>query len=258
MLDHPSHPPPTKHPRAWRAWGLAFAVLSVLGGCYGLVAYIATLAGAFPIGASTPPLAPGLLAQPVAIYMHATFSGVAMIICGVQMLPSFRAWASYQTHRRLGRLYAGCVCVGAPSALALSTKAVGGAASTAGFAILGLLWLGTTLGGVYAACTHKHRLHARLMVHSSALCFSAVTQRMFLPIAIAMGIRSKDFDSGFAPPYSVISWACWVPNILLVELYFTYFKGSRDPLTWPEKLPLKAPSGTSALPPPARSTVSAA
>ena len=218
---------------AWKVWGLVFAIASVLVGLYGTGIYLITLGGAIPIGTTTPPLAFGLRQRPAATYIHAIVSGVALIICGLQMLPSFRAWTSYRTHRLMGRIYAVCVFVGAPAALVLSTTAVGGATSTVGFAILAVLWIATTLGGVVAACTHRQSLHARLMAHSSALCFAAAMQRAFLPIAIAIGARSENFDKGFALPYSIISWACWVPNIIAVEIYFLYFKGNSAPLLLP-------------------------
>jgi hypothetical protein len=235
----------------WRAWGLVFAVASVSVGLYGIGVYLAALGGAIPIGATTPPLALGLRQRPAVTYIHAIFSGIALIICGLQMLPSFRAWTPYSAHRWLGRIYVCCVLAGAPTALVLSTTAVGGITSTVGFAVLAVLWIASTVGGVFAACTHRQSLHARLMAHSSALCFAAAMQRTFLPIAIAMGARSADFDKGFALPYSVISWACWVPNVAAVELYYLYFKGDEAPLhlpaggTQPGKTITNAPPGTS-------------
>lgn len=214
---------------AWKAWGILFAFLSVGVALYAIGVYLATLGGAIPIGAIAVPLAPSLRKKPAAIYLHATVSGVALALCGLQMLPSFRACISYRAHRWLGRLYAACVCIGASSALVLSTTAVGGATSTAAFASLAVLWLLTTAGGIYAACTHRHRLHERLMSHSSALCFAAVTLRMYLPIALSIG----GAGAGFAQPYSVIAWACWVPNVLVVEAYYWLFKGAQAPMTLP-------------------------
>lgn len=214
---------------AWKAWGVLFAFLSVGVALYAIGVYLATLGGAIPIGAIAVPLAPSLRQKPAAIYLHATVSGVALAICGLQMLPSFRACTSYRTHRWLGRLYAICVCIGASSAIVLSTTAVGGATSTAAFASLAILWLLTTAGGVYAAFTHRHRLHARLMSHSAALCFAAVTLRLYLPIALRVG----GAGTGFAQPYSVIAWACWVPNVLVVEAYYWLCKGAQARLTLP-------------------------
>lgn len=117
----------------------------------------------------------------------------------------------------------------APSFLALSTTAVGGAISTAAFASLAVLWIATTAGGVFAACTHRHVLHARLMAHSSALSFAAVTLRIYLPIALRIGGAGE----GFARPYSIIAWTCWVPNVIVVEAYYWLFSGAKAPPTLP-------------------------
>lgn len=213
----------------WKIWGILFAFLSVGVALYAIGVYLATLGGAMQIGAIAVPLAPSLRQKPVAIYLHATVSGIALALCGLQMLPAFRAWTSYRTHRWLGRLYAVCVCIGASAALVLSTTAVGGTTSTAAFASLAVLWLLTTGGGVYAARTHRHRLHERLMSHSAALCFAAVTLRLYLPIALSIG----GAGTGFAKPYSVIAWACWVPNVLVVEAYYWLFQGAEAPMTLP-------------------------
>ena len=196
------------------AWGKTFVVFCTLVGCYAIGLYMTTLGGGVRIGAATPPLAPGLSSQPLAIYAHALASGSALIACGVQMLPSFRSWASAKTHRVLGWTYVCCVAVGAVSGAALSRTAVGGAPSTAGFACLAVAWAFTTGGAVYAARTGRAALHARLMSHSAALAFAAVTLRLYLPAAIFA--RKVSFET----VYSAISWLCWVPNVAAVEAWY--------------------------------------
>ena len=164
-----------------------------------------------PVGTATPPLAAGLRSQRAAIYVHAFASGSALILCGLQMLPAFRRGASAATHRALGWAYVCAVALGASSASALSRTAVGGAVSTAGFATLAALWVASTAGAVFARRTGRLALHARLAAHSAALAFAAVTLRLYLPAAIL----SKDF----ARTYSALSWLCWVPNVIVVEVW---------------------------------------
>lgn len=202
---------------------MAFAAVGV--GCYAIGVYCATLAGALKIGTLTSPLAPGLRSQPAAIYIHAFASGAALILCGLQIMPVFRQWTSVRTHRWLGRVYGVCVLFGGCSGLALSRTAVGGATSTAGFASLAVLWMTTTLAGSYAAYTGRVALHARLLSHSTALTFAAVTLRIYLPIAI--------FGGGpFEVVYSRIAWACWLPNVMLVEAWYWLgsTKGKQPPM----------------------------
>lgn len=193
-------------------WQKLFTPFAIGMGAYAISVYLTTASGTIPIGFLTPPLAMGLQSQPVAIYIHALCAGTALITCGLQMLPAFRCWASAGTHRVLGWLYVLCVIMGACSGAALSRTAVGGRVSTAGFAALACLWLGTTLGAVYARRVGRLHLHARLMTHSAACAFAAVTLRAYLPAAILY--------PPFSGPYSIISWVSWVPNVLLVEAWY--------------------------------------
>ena len=48
------------------------------------------------------------------------------------------------------------------------------------------------------------------MIGSYALTLAAVTLRIYLPLSLALGVP-------FANAYRVISWLCWVPNIILAE-----------------------------------------
>lgn len=200
-----------------RVLPFTFTVLCALVSAYALGLYAATLGGAVRLGDATPPLAPSLRAHPRTIYVHALSSGVALFIVGLQMLPAFRRSASLTTHRALGYAYASCVALGSVSGAVLSRTATGGAVSTAGFALLAAAWASTTGAAVYAARTGRLALHARLMSHSAALCFAAVTLRMMLPAAI-FAPRGVSFGQ----VYSVISWACWVPNVVAVELYYRF------------------------------------
>lgn len=213
---------------AWNAWFDTVGVLSSLVGAYGISQYLATLSGLVPIGAATPPLIPGLRSQPAAIYIHATASGVALIVCGLQILPSFRKWASLKTHRRVGWVYASCVTLGSISGMVLSLRAVGGAVSTVGFFSLAIAWFGTTAAAVYEARRGRVARHAYLMAHSTALCFAAVTLRMYLPLALVPG-------ANFASVYSKIAWLSWVPNVMAVELYHRYvaWHGTASKLAMP-------------------------
>jgi hypothetical protein len=192
-------------------WGAAVAAALASGvGCYALGVYAATLGGALPVGYLTPPLMAGLRASLPTIYFHALASGAALAVGALQALPSFRRWASLTTHRRLGRLYAGCAVVGSISGAVLSFRAVGGAVSTAGFFLLAVGWLGTTAAAVAGARAHDVPRHAYWAAHSMGLACAAVTLRVYLPLALVPG-------ADFASVYRVIAWACWVPNVLVVE-----------------------------------------
>jgi uncharacterized membrane protein len=136
------------------------------------------------------------------------------------MLGAFRGKASVATHRALGWAYVLCVTLGSISAGLLSRTAVGGMVSTIGFATLAALWAASTAGAILARRAGRIALHARLAAHSAALAFSAVTLRLYLPAAIL----SKDFGS----TYSALSWLCWVPNVLAVEVWCLCQRGGLD------------------------------
>ena len=50
------------------------------------------------------------------------------------------------------------------------------------------------------------------MVRSFALTFAAVTLRLYLGVSGASGVP-------FAVAYPLIAWACWVPNLVVAELW---------------------------------------
>jgi hypothetical protein len=50
------------------------------------------------------------------------------------------------------------------------------------------------------------------MARSAALTCAALTLRLYLPFPPALGFT-------FAEGYRFIAWACWVPNLLVVEYF---------------------------------------
>jgi hypothetical protein len=51
------------------------------------------------------------------------------------------------------------------------------------------------------------------MIRSFALTLAAVTLRIYLPLGIMLN------HGDFYTPYRAIAWLCWVPNLLLAELW---------------------------------------
>jgi hypothetical protein len=50
------------------------------------------------------------------------------------------------------------------------------------------------------------------MIRSFALTFAAVTLRLYLPFPMIWGFE-------FIEGYRIIAWLCWVPNLLIAELW---------------------------------------
>ena len=86
--------------------------------------------------------------------------------------------------------------------------ATGGLIPKIGFTGLGLTWLFTTFRGYTSVRKKDIETHQKMMVYSYAACFAAVTLRIWLPLL------SMSFGD-FLPAYRIVSWLCWIPNILV-------------------------------------------
>jgi len=115
-------------------------------------------------------------------------------------------------HRWLGRLYVVAVIVGALGAGMLAPGSKEGTVTHLGFGFLAIAWFGTTIAAYRAVRRRDLISHRRWMLRSYALTFAAVTLRVYLPFSEILGLP-------FGPSYQVISWLCWVPNLVLVELF---------------------------------------
>lgn len=86
-----------------------------------------------------------------------------------------------------------------------------------GFGILAVVWLLTTFMALETAREQRFKAHRKWMVRSYMLTLAVVTVRMVPTPAMFT-------DEQW---YPILSWACWVPNLILAELYLqiTNFKG---------------------------------
>ena len=50
------------------------------------------------------------------------------------------------------------------------------------------------------------------MIRSFALTLAAVTLRIYMPIGVTLN------QGEFTLPYTIIAWACWVPNLITAEI----------------------------------------
>jgi hypothetical protein len=144
-------------------------------------------------------------------YTHISLGGVALLTGWSQFLPRFRA-RHLDLHRTLGKIYVAAVMISGLAGLYVAFFATGGLVSSFGFGALAVLWVGTTwkaydLIRKRAPIEHKH-----WMIRSYALCFAAVTLRLWIPLFTA------GFHLPFMEAYPIIAWLCWVPNLLVAEL----------------------------------------
>jgi hypothetical protein len=147
---------------------------------------------------------------PVALSMHLA-GGVLALATGAWQLNTRIRSRHVGVHRGLGRLYVGAVIVGGVGGLMLAPGSQAGIVTHLGFGSLAIAWLGTTTAGYLAIRRQDQATHRRWMLRSYAITFAAVTLRIYLPLSQVLGLP-------FEPSYQVISWLCWVPNLLVVEL----------------------------------------
>ncbi|MBR7801744.1 DUF2306 domain-containing protein [Undibacterium fentianense] len=182
---------------------------SVAIAAYAVVAY-----AAFPLGSLVhPDMRTNFEQHRAIVYTHIFASCLALLIGPFQFSTQLRAifpiW-----HRRLGKIYL-ClgVLLGGVSGLVMANTAYGGIASNLGFGILALLWLYTGLSAYRSIRIGDINAHQRWMIRNFALSLAALSLRIYLPLILIFGLS-------FSFWYPIISWLCWVPNLIIAEWLF--------------------------------------
>jgi len=186
---------------------LTFGLMTFL--CVGVAVVSARyLAPGMPGGA--PPVTQNAFADPWLVW-HAGAALTALAIGPFQFLRR-RDGKRGAGHRALGAVYI-CAClVGAVSGFLLSIGTTAGPIAALGFGALAVAWFGANTLGLSAVLTGRYEEHRRWMIRSFALTLAAVTLRLYMPLAAGMGL-----DMGVA--YVAISYLCWIPNIVVAELF---------------------------------------
>ena len=160
-----------------------------------------------------PNIGANLMAKPW-IFVHAGAASTALLLGPFQFIARLRARRP-KLHRWMGRTYVAACLAGAASGLLLAAGCTAGPIAQAGFGLLAVCWFVANLQAWRLALAGRFAEHRRWMVRSFAMTFGAVTLRLYLPIAPAMG-----YD--FMPAYVAISWLAWVPNLMVAELYLNW------------------------------------
>jgi uncharacterized membrane protein len=147
-----------------------------------------------------------------AFYTHVFLGGLALLTGFSQFYKTLRK-KRLRLHRALGKIYVIAVLLSGLAGLGIAFFATGGIIPSLGFAGLTLFWLYTTSNAYTSIKKMDINGHQRWMIRSYALCFAAVTLRLYLPLFIGpMNIE-------FIPAYKIIAWLCWVPNIIFAEVF---------------------------------------
>lgn len=146
----------------------------------------------------------------IAFYIHIVLGAVALLIGWIGFSDKIRA-NNLALHKKSGKLYVISVLLSAIASIYIAVFATGGIATSIGFICLGILWFYTTVMAFIHIKNKNIQSHQKFMIYSYALCFAAVTLRLWMPLMIFV---CGDFITG----YTIAAWLCWVPN--LIAAYF--------------------------------------
>lgn len=153
-------------------------------------------------------------------YLHISGGGIALLVGWVQFWEKIRLkYLSW--HRRIGYLYVVCVLTaGGIGGLVIAQFATGGWVSRTGFTSLALLWLFSTCMMLVSVKLGKLEQHREWAIRSYGLTLAAVTLRLWLPLLSV-------YYQEFLPAYLIVSWLCWIPNLLITECIIYYSKNRK-------------------------------
>ncbi len=143
-----------------------------------------------------------------AFYIHIILGGLALLVGWPQFNKKWRI-KRLDIHRLLGKIYVTSVFASSLAGIFIGFQATGGLISKAGFISLGIIWFFSTLQAFLWIKKKDIIRHEKFMIFSYAACFAAVTLRLWLPLLIIY------FEGEFIPAYRIVSWLCWVPNLIV-------------------------------------------
>ncbi len=163
---------------------------------------------------AAPLMLPQIANWPLAVQIHVG-CGVTALALGFFQLVTRRGprriW-----HRWAGRVYVVVCLVGAVAGLWLALHTTMGPVAAAGFSGLAVAWFTTTAIGWRKVVGGDFAQHRRWMIRSLSVTFAAVSLRILIPLSPLTGLS-------FEEAYPLISFLCWVPNLLLVEAWLRLF-----------------------------------
>jgi uncharacterized membrane protein len=142
----------------------------------------------------------------IAFYIHIVLGAVALMTGWTQFSTQWRI-QHLTLHRAVGKVYVSSMTLSALAGIYIGLFATAGLVAVLGFVSLGIVSLVSTVSAYQEARRGHIEKHQSRMVYSYALCFAAVTLRLWLPLlSFCMG--------GFEQAYRIVAWLCWVPNMV--------------------------------------------
>lgn len=193
--------------KPWLAFQLVMTVLICLGVIITLV-YISQVVPLIQKAANVFPSMPSV--NMYILYFHIATAIPPLLLGVVAFSSKIRSFYPH-VHRWVGTAYCALILWSSFAGIALATANTRGIIAQMGFGLLGFMWFITTLMAYIAARNKQFFFHRRWMIRSYALTLAVVSVRpMFW------------WPPSFIPPetwYLIITWLCWVPNLLIGEIY---------------------------------------
>jgi uncharacterized membrane protein len=146
----------------------------------------------------------------IGFYGHIVLGGVALLSGWSQFSPKLRR-TRMNLHRGLGKIYLMAALLSGTCAIFIAQFSTGGLSNVIGFSLSGIIWVATTALAYRAIRRGQVDAHYRFMMYSYAVCFSAVTLRIWLPTL-------TNLLGDFLTAYRIVGWLSWVPNLLVAYL----------------------------------------
>ena len=147
-----------------------------------------------------------------ALYLHIG-GGIIALSSGIFALMPFVRKRNWRLHRNLGKSYVLAILISGIAGGGIAWVSEGGLIGNLGFFCLAVTWLFTTYVAYRAIRNKDVQRHERWMLRSYAVTFAAVMLRLWLPIL--MDVWHLPLQETFA----WLGWICWVPNLLVMEIY---------------------------------------
>jgi uncharacterized membrane protein len=146
----------------------------------------------------------------LSFYIHISLGAISLFIGWIQFSKKTRT-KYLKFHRNLGKTYIIAVLLSGTAGLYISIYASGGWVAALGFGSMAIFWLATTIMAFITIKKGDVNQHQNWMIRSYALCWAAVTLRIYLPTF------QYGFGMEFISAYLIIAWLCWVPNLIVAE-----------------------------------------
>lgn len=157
------------------------------------------------------------------LHLH-IYTAVPPLLLGLVAFHPIMRRSDLRLHRWVGTVYCVAIWLSSITGIALAAANPRGIVPQLGFGLLGVMWFYTTLQAYFTGKARNLVKHREWMIRSYALTLAVVSVRpMFW----------------FGPPgsvsvevwYPLVSWICWVPNLIVGELYLrlTNFSGKFKP-----------------------------